>query len=59
MPTDPASLLVLLVSVGLAFLLSRLVATRWRSRRKDQAEQAAREGESRQVRRARERRARN
>ena len=46
---------VLALSVGLAFLLSRL-AVRWRARRQKRSGQAARGDESRQVRRARERR---
>jgi hypothetical protein len=53
---DPFSLLVLLLSVGVAFFVSRWVASRWRARDRDRAETAEREGESRQVRRARERR---
>lgn len=55
MTMDPANLLVLALSVGLAFLLSRL-AVRWRARRQKRSGQAARGDESRQVRRARERR---
>jgi hypothetical protein len=53
---DLGSLLVLLVSVGAAFLISRWIATRWKARRRDQSESAARDRESRQVRRARDRR---
>jgi hypothetical protein len=56
MNTDPLNLLVLLLSVGVTFVISRFVASRWRSRRRDRAEQARRDAETRQVRRARERR---
>ena len=56
MTMELGNLLVLALSVGLAFLLSRLIASRWRARGRKRADQAAREGESRQVRRARERR---
>jgi hypothetical protein len=55
MTIDPANLLLLLLSVGVAFFISRFIATRWRARRRDHADNAARDGESRQVRRARER----
>jgi hypothetical protein len=56
MPTDPVSLLVLLLSVGAAFLISRRLSSRWRHRRRERAEKEARSGESRQARRARARR---
>jgi hypothetical protein len=56
MSPDIANVLVLLVSVGLAFLASRWIASRWKARRRAQTQQVGREGETRQVRRARERR---
>lgn len=56
MPTDPLSLLVLLVTVGITFFISRQLSSRWRNRRRDRAEKESRSGESRQARRARERR---
>jgi hypothetical protein len=58
MITDPGNLLLLLLSVGLAFLVSRWIASRWRTRHRKRSESAERAGESRQARRARERRAR-
>ena len=54
--TDPVNVVVLLLSVGAAFFVSRLIASRWRDRRRDETQKAARDAESRQVRRARERR---
>jgi hypothetical protein len=56
MPADPISWLVLLASVGLTFFVSRKLSARWRSRRRERDDKQARAGESRQVRRARERR---
>ena len=56
MTLDLVNLLVLALGVGLAFFLSRLIASRLRARSRKRSEQASREGESRQVRRARERR---
>ena len=53
---EPISLLVLLASVGVAFFVSRWLATRWRERDRKQSEKTERAGETRQVRRARERR---
>jgi len=53
---EPISLVVLLLSVGAAFFVSRWIATRWRHRDRKRSEEARRDGESRQVRRARERR---
>jgi HAMP domain-containing protein len=52
MTIDPGNLLVLLLSIGLAFLIARLIASRWKARRLQRSERAARDGESRQVRRA-------
>jgi hypothetical protein len=56
MTMDLVNLLVLALSVGVAFLVARLIASRWRARHRKQAEEVERGGESRQVRRARERR---
>jgi hypothetical protein len=53
--SDITNLLVLLVSVAAAFFVSRWFASRWRARHRDESARAAREAESRQVRRARER----
>lgn len=56
MPTDPLSLFLLLGSSVLTFLIARRLSARWRERRRKRDQEAARAGESRQVRRARERR---
>lgn len=56
MSADPINLLILLVTVVCTFFISRRLSTRWRQRRRDRAEEEKRAGESRQVRRARERR---
>ena len=56
MTTDLGNLLVLFLSIALAFLVSRLIASYWRARQRERGERAERDGESRQVRRARERR---
>ncbi|AMO24672.1 hypothetical protein GCM10027034_09990 [Ramlibacter solisilvae] len=56
MSIDPSSLLFILLGFALTFFAGRILGKRWRDRRRERAEQAAREGESRQVRRARERR---
>jgi hypothetical protein len=56
MTMDLVNLLVLALSVGGAFLVARLIASRWRARHRKQSEQVERGSESRQVRRARERR---
>jgi type II secretory pathway pseudopilin PulG len=59
MPFDPVNVVVLLVSVGAAFFVSRWLASRRRQRDREREEKTARAGESRQARRARERRARD
>jgi hypothetical protein len=56
MNIDAVNIVVLLLGLGLAFLVSRFLASRWRARDRDRSNQAERDGESRQVRRARERR---
>lgn len=58
MPTDALSLFLLLGSSALTFLVARRLSARWRERRRRRSEEAARAAESRQVRRARERRRR-
>ena len=55
MPTDLVSLLVLLATSAVTFTAARLIGRKWRSRRRQKEQVAARAGESRQVRRARER----
>jgi uncharacterized membrane protein YdjX (TVP38/TMEM64 family) len=57
MPADFASLLLLVLTSAVTFTVARLLSRRWRQRRRERDEAARRVGESRQVRRARERRA--
>jgi len=59
MPSDFASTLLLVLSCAVTFLLARILSRKWRQKRHEKEEAARRAGESRQVRRARERRARN
>ena len=56
MPTDIASILLLVVSSAITFTVARILSRNWRRKRREKEEAARREGESRQVRRARERR---
>lgn len=56
MPTDFASILLLVVTSAITFTVARLLSRNWRRKRREKEEAARREGESRQVRRARERR---
>lgn len=58
MPTDIASILLLVVTSAITFTVARLLSRNWRRKRREKEEAARRVGESRQVRRARERRAR-
>ena len=58
MPTDLASLLLLVVTSAITFTVARILSRNWRRKRREKEEQARRAGESRQVRRARERRSR-
>lgn len=58
MPTDIASILLLVVSSAITFTVARLLSRNWRRKRREKEEAQRRAGESRQVRRARERRAR-
>lgn len=58
MPTDFASILLLVVTSAVTFTIARLLSRNWRRRRREKEEQARRANESRQVRRARERQGR-
>lgn len=55
MPFESGGLVLLLLGFAVAFIAGRLLGNKWRARRKEREVQAARAGESRQVRRARER----
>ena len=55
MPTDFASLLLLVVTSAVTFTTARILSRKWRDKRRQREEEARRAGESRQVRRARER----
>ena len=57
MPSDLPSLIVLVLTCAATFALSRFLSRKWRAKRREKEERAQRVGESRQVRRARERRA--
>jgi uncharacterized membrane protein YdjX (TVP38/TMEM64 family) len=56
MPSDFASLLLLVVTSAITFTVARILSRKWRQKRRDKEEAARRATESRQVRRARERR---
>jgi hypothetical protein len=56
MPSDLASVLVVALTAGATFLIVRLLSRRWRARRRDEERAQQRAAETRQVRRARERR---
>lgn len=56
MPTDFASILLLVVTSAITFTIARLLSRNWRRKRREREEAQRRAGESRQVRRARERR---
>jgi hypothetical protein len=55
MPTDFASVLVLVFSCALTFLAARILSRKWREKRRERELAERRANESRQVRRARER----
>ena len=55
MPTDFASILLLVLTSAVTFTVARLLSRNWRRKRREREEQARRANESRQVRRARER----
>ncbi len=56
MPTDFASTLVIVLSFVATFTLARVLSRNFRRKRREKEEAARRATESRQVRRARERR---
>ena len=56
MPADLPSLLVLVLTCVATFALSRFLSRKWRAKRREREERDRRVGETRQVRRARERR---
>jgi uncharacterized membrane protein YdjX (TVP38/TMEM64 family) len=56
MPTDFASILLLVVTSAITFTVARLLSRNWRRKRREKEEAERRLNESRQVRRARERR---
>jgi uncharacterized membrane protein YdjX (TVP38/TMEM64 family) len=58
MPTDLVSILVLVATSAVTFTVARLIGRKRRAKRREQEQAASRAGESRQVRRARERRQR-
>jgi hypothetical protein len=55
MPSDVGSLLVLLLSFAVTFTVARLLGKRYRAKRRQKEEARSRANETRQVRRARER----
>lgn len=55
MPSDFTSLLLLVLTSAVTFTAARLLSRNWRRKRREREEAARRAGESRQVRRARER----
>lgn len=55
MPSDSTSLLVLVLTSAVTFLVARLLSRSWRKRRREREQAERRAAESRQVRRARER----
>jgi hypothetical protein len=56
MPFDAGSWLVIILTAAVTFLVARLLSRNYRKRRREREDAAGRVGESRQVRRARERR---
>lgn len=56
MPQDIAGLLLLVFTSAVTFTVARLLSRRWRQRRRERELAERRASESRQVRRARERR---
>jgi uncharacterized membrane protein YdjX (TVP38/TMEM64 family) len=59
MPSDFTSILLLVLTSAVTFIVARLLSRNWRKKRREREEAARRVGESRQVRRARERRRRS
>lgn len=58
MPFEGGAIFLALLSFAATFALSRYLGRGWRARRRERALREARAGESRQVRRARQRRER-
>lgn len=56
MPSDFASILLLVLTSAVTFTVARLVSRNWRKKRREREQAARRATETRQVRRARERR---
>ena len=56
MPSEFAGTLVLVFTCALTFIVARTLSRKWREKRRQKEEAQRRAGESRQVRRARERR---
>jgi hypothetical protein len=56
MPSDITSLLLLVITSAITFTAARLLSRNWRKKRREREEAARRATETRQVRRARERR---
>lgn len=56
MPSDISSILLLVITSAITFTAARFLSRNWRRKRREKEEAARRAGESRQVRRARERR---
>lgn len=56
MPSDFASILLLVLTSAVTFTVARLLSRNWRRKRREREEAARRATETRQVRRARERR---
>ena len=55
MPSDFASILILVLTSAVTFTVARLLSKRFREKRRQREQAERRAGESRQVRRARER----
>jgi len=58
MPFDFASTFVLVFTCAVTFIVARLLSRKWREKKQQKEQAERRASESRQVRRARERRAR-
>lgn len=56
MPSDFTSILLLVLTSAVTFTVARLLSRNWRRKRREREEAARRATETRQVRRARERR---
>jgi uncharacterized membrane protein YdjX (TVP38/TMEM64 family) len=57
MNIEPLGMLLLVGSSAVTFILARVLGRRWREKRRQRLVEEARKGESRQARRARERKA--